>query len=728
MRSYQINGVDVEFPYKPYNAQIALMGKIIKTLSHQDAPANSDNGHHAILESPTGSGKSLSLLSASLAWQKKFKATKIMQWKENHEKVMSEIRQEPKETKTTLLRLGKRKREDEEEKEESDPKSESYDLPVAASGSSTASSSKEAPLSFKKRQEIKRIVDMLDKGYNDKASAAIMAQIGGVPKIFYGTRTHTQIKQVVRELKKTSYRPQICILGSRDQYCVNESVQNKKLNKKEECDRLKDHNKCVYHRNYNSLVDSPSIRPGGSHEVWDVEDLVDMGHEQNACPYFASREIYKKAELVLCPYNYLVDPMIRKAIPIDLKDQVVIIDEAHNIEDVCRSESSFTISLPEIVSAANELERMAKMNIRRDLHETMCEQLTLIGKWLTSNNEHLHSTSDFKLYSGRDQLLSMLQSFRLDPLKDDEKLKQLAVVEGAAGSNQKERQVYDNTLERVREIYNAILTYANNPKNKKRDPTVLSSKTCVTLEAIFTAVEHIVLNDMLFIEDFKVVVNKRVSMRAQMSRRGRGRGRGGISTYIQSPDEVVLNIWCMSPAVAFYYLQKKTRSVILTSGTLAPIEPLSTELGTLFNTTYEAPHVIDTKSQVWTGAISLGPNNTKLNASYTSASSTSFQDSLGQLILDHCELVRFGVLCFFPSYSMMDKMCERWSQTGLMDKLKSIKEVVQEPRQGKAAASVPEGLEDIEKDEDFKSLLDRFYNSIDEKNWKNNKNGGLFFS
>jgi len=40
------------------------------------------------------------------------------------------------------------------------------------------------------------------------------------------------------------------------------------------------------------------------------------------------------AQIIFCPYNYLVDPGIRKAMEINLKNQVVVLDEAHNIEDV----------------------------------------------------------------------------------------------------------------------------------------------------------------------------------------------------------------------------------------------------------------------------------------------------------------------------------------------------------------------------------------------------------
>lgn len=40
------------------------------------------------------------------------------------------------------------------------------------------------------------------------------------------------------------------------------------------------------------------------------------------------------------------------------------------------------------------------------------------------------------------------------------------------------------------------------------------------------------------------------------------------------------------------------RSVILTSGTLAPIESFASELGVAFDVQLEAPHVVDMKRQV----------------------------------------------------------------------------------------------------------------------------------
>ena len=58
-RVLKIRGYDVRFPHKPYPVQIAMMDKTIQALK---------NSQNVLLELPTGSGKSLSLLCAAAAW------------------------------------------------------------------------------------------------------------------------------------------------------------------------------------------------------------------------------------------------------------------------------------------------------------------------------------------------------------------------------------------------------------------------------------------------------------------------------------------------------------------------------------------------------------------------------------------------------------------------------------------------------------------------------------
>lgn len=49
-------------------------------------------------------------------------------------------------------------------------------------------------------------------------------------------------------------------------------------------------------------------------EAWDIEDLVKLGKEIHSCSYYAARELMQGASIVFCPYNYLLDPMIRDSV------------------------------------------------------------------------------------------------------------------------------------------------------------------------------------------------------------------------------------------------------------------------------------------------------------------------------------------------------------------------------------------------------------------------------
>lgn len=78
----------------------------------------------------------------------------------------------------------------------------------------------------------------------------------------------------------------------------------------------------------------------------DVSSNVVMGaddsgySEHSPCPYYLSRALEKHAELVFAPYNYVLDPSIRKALDIDLSGAVCVLDEAHNVEDTLRESGS----------------------------------------------------------------------------------------------------------------------------------------------------------------------------------------------------------------------------------------------------------------------------------------------------------------------------------------------------------------------------------------------------
>eukprot|EP00171_Calliarthron_tuberculosum_P011612 IDg11612t1 len=73
------------------------------------------------------------------------------------------------------------------------------------------------------------------------------------------------------------------------------------------------------------------------------------------CPYYASAELYKQAQIIFCPYNYIVDKNVREAKGIDIKGDILVFDEAHNIEDFSRDSASFSVDVLELQQVVDEL-------------------------------------------------------------------------------------------------------------------------------------------------------------------------------------------------------------------------------------------------------------------------------------------------------------------------------------------------------------------------------------
>ena len=64
-------------------------------------------------------------------------------------------------------------------------------------------------------------------------------------KIIYTSRTFTQLSQVLKELKKTVYKLDVVMLGSRDQLCVNENISHTSgLALRHECRQLRRNANC----------------------------------------------------------------------------------------------------------------------------------------------------------------------------------------------------------------------------------------------------------------------------------------------------------------------------------------------------------------------------------------------------------------------------------------------------------------------------------------------------
>ena len=160
----------------------------------------------------------------------------------------------------------------------------------------------------------------------------------------------------------------------------------------------------------------------------------------------------------------------------------------------------------------------------------------------------------------------------------------------------------------------------------------------------------------------------------------------------------VLNYWCFSTGLAIEEIKRLgVRSILLTSGTLSPMDSFKEDLRLPFPIELENPHVINEKKQIWVGALSTGPSGKELNSSYAHRDLSHTKDELGNTILHICQTMvglrdlpgsrgngsnnvgrippgpelKGGVLVFFPSYGALESCRKHWAESGLWAKLKS---------------------------------------------------------
>ncbi len=153
--------------------------------------------------------------------------------------------------------------------------------------------------------------------------------------VYYCSRTHTQLQQVIDELRSCedyldNLRP--CLLASRSHTCINSKIKElaKQKSLDEVCRKAVKEFRCRLAMTAASKEVSSLARM--KLRIWDIEDIVQYGKKNKCCPYFLSKELHTGADIVFVPYNFVLDEGIQNASKINLQDAVVIFDEAHNIE------------------------------------------------------------------------------------------------------------------------------------------------------------------------------------------------------------------------------------------------------------------------------------------------------------------------------------------------------------------------------------------------------------
>ncbi|KAJ9144707.1 ATP-dependent RNA helicase chl1 [Pleurostoma richardsiae] len=689
--------VDFHHPYTPYGVQLQFMRAVYDVLSQGD-------GHVGILESPTGTGKSLSLICASLTWLRNHKKA---QYETSLQLPPNQLKDEPQWIVDQMLRRKRadltrrweereqrlrRIREREKMMEVRSSKRRRIDEP-AGLRKKDAAVDEEAEFLLKDPESGDGFDENDPLAHLSKETRALMEQVGmgsatkkmneeadqpeDEIKIYYTSRTHSQLSQFISELRRPTFQSslpeslaatapegkdddqqegvKLIPLSSRQKLCINPKVSRlgslAAINDRcTELQQSKSKDKCPFVPNSDNLTQTHQFRDTALATLPDIEDMYRLGKTMEICPYYASRTAIPGAEIVTLPYPLLLQKSARDALGIHLEGNIVIVDEAHNIMDAVANVHAAEIRLSELRRARQMLGVYVK-RFGKKLKGVNRVTVAQVVKVIDGLSEWLHGALNAKGEQGIVDPNTLMKHKGIDQIN----LFQLM------------EYIQESKLASKIESYASHIEEqdAASGASKKASTPVLH-----TLTSFISALTNLSTEGRIFFEKLP-----------------------------SKPPDIKLSYLLLSPTHAFSSIASSARAVILAGGTMSPFEDYKAHLFPYLPpekiTTLSCGHVIPPSNLcVWTLA-STRPSGSSsaedaFEFSFQKRSDPAMVRQLGLALLNICSVVPDGVVVFFPSYGYLDQVVAAWqkpdaagsSHPPLWERLQAKKTVFRETKGG----------------------------------------------
>ncbi|KAL4876264.1 hypothetical protein BJY04DRAFT_143568 [Aspergillus karnatakaensis] len=502
-------------------------------------------------------------------------------------------------------------------------------------------------------------------------------------KLIYCSRTMSEIEKALAELRELmkfrteqlGYTEDFRALGltSRKNLCLHPSVKREKSGTvvdarcrsltagfvKEKKEKGEDVDLCVYHENLDLLEPHNLVPPG----VFTLDGLLNYGEQHKQCPYFSARRMMPYCNVIIYSYHYLLDPKIAERVSKEFsKDCIVVFDEAHNIDNVCIESLSIDISedsLRKATRGANNLERKIQEVKSSDADKLNNEYMKLV--------EGLREAEQAR---EEDQFIS-------NPVLPDDLLKE------AVPGNIRRAEHFVAFLKRFIEYLKTRMkvthTISETPLsflNHVKELTFIERKPLRFCAERLTSLVRTL--ELINIEDYQPL--QEVATFATL-----------VSTYdkgfllILEPFESeaatvpnpILHFTCLDAAIAIKPVFDRFSSVVITSGTLSPLEMYPKMLG--FNTVMQESYSMTLARRSFLPMIvTRGSDQAQVSSGFQIRNDPGVVRNYGNIVLEFSRITPDGVVVFFPSYLYMESIISMWQGMGILDSIWNYKLILVE--------------------------------------------------
>jgi len=640
-------------PYDPYDIQMEFMNAINETLT--------GGFKIGIFESPTGTGKTLSLICSTMTWLRNnyLKTTSdtnkdgnsneedddepawvkesylnLMRKKKSdaagaYEKHLSELNEHPIIRPVNDLDDSKRKKKF--KRVDIEIPQENRFLPDDYKSDDESSTQKSEDLKEKNEAlntEIQRLMKNMNNQNSDDSST-----IEKNVKIFFSSRTHSQLNQFSSQLRLPNFPSSVdgvqehlkyLPLGSRKQLCIHEKVStmNDVTLMNEACldmQKPDSKNKCDFYftsKDTEKQNLAADFRDTLFSKIHDIEDLKGIGESFAICPYYSVRKGMSNSEVVTLPYQLLLQKSSRDALKISIKNCVVVIDEAHNLLDTIISLYSVKVTVTDF---------------------THCKQA--LKKYLSKFSRKLNGGNRInimKLIKIIDIFLKYVES--CGKIKPGREINLLDVFQGTTG-----------------DLLNI----------RKLEKYLKVSKIAYKIESYVESEEKSYTPTLFKVVDFlKAVTNPSTE---------------GRFFFDVNNQNVSFNYMLLDPSESFKEIVEDCKCVILAGGTMEPIEDY---------TNYLFPYIEESKIKKFTcghvipkenlDVFIVANNKREFEFSFDKRNDTEMLKDLGISIISLVANIPAGVVIFFPSYKFLANVLDIWKQSSIWELMNQKKQVFSE--------------------------------------------------
>ncbi|XP_064622367.1 general transcription and DNA repair factor IIH helicase subunit XPD-like [Lineus longissimus] len=499
-----------------------------------------------------------------------------------------------------------------------------------------------------------------------------------VTKLIYCSRTVPEIEKVIEELKhlleyykkETGKDPNILglALSSRKNLCINPAVIKERDGKSVDakCHALTtsfvraraQHDPTVEVCNYFERFETTGKEVPLPSGVYSLDDLKEYGREHGWCPYFLARYAISHCNVVVYSYHYLLDPKIADVVSKELaKTSVVVFDEAHNIDNVCIDSMSVTITRRTLDRCSQNIDTLNRsiQRIKDSDEERLQEEYRRLVVGLRDANVARET----------DIILS-------NPVLPDEVLQEAVPGNIRNGVHflafMKRFVEYLKTRLRIQHVVSetppSFLKDCAGRVCIDRKPLRFCSERLRSLIHTLQLTDIADLSPLMLISSFATLVSTYTK---------------GFVLIIEPFDDrtptvpnPILHFSCMDASIAIKPVFDRFQTVIITSGTLSPLEIYPKILDFRPVNTASLTMTL-ARTCICPMIVAKGNDQVAMTSKFESREDIAVMRNYGNLLVEMSSIVPDGVVCFFTSYTYMETIVAAWYEQGIIDNIQKNK-------------------------------------------------------